>query len=90
MPRDRDLWTFWRGGTLEFLAVGAADKSFIEALKSRFQAEGVNAHWFLGLGAPSTKLERWAGIAAKSARWEVGGRPAILLHNCLGETSSPT
>ncbi|WP_129590843.1 hypothetical protein [Bradyrhizobium shewense] len=86
MPRDRSCGPISAAARWNFSRRGAADKSFIEALKSRFQAECVNAHWFLGLGAPSTKW-RHGQILQRAPGWEIGGRPPVWLHNCLGETN---
>jgi putative transposase len=51
-------WAYTNGGTLDFSGPGKpADNAFIEAFNGRFQAECLNAHWFLSLADAREKLE---------------------------------
>lgn len=60
VSKDMDLWAYQRGVTLDFSRPGKpTDNAFIEAFKSRFRAECLNAHWLLTLADAAEKLEAW-------------------------------
>jgi len=57
ISKERDLWAFMRGVTLDFSRPGKpTDNAFIESLNGKFRAECLNTHWFLSLDEARGKL----------------------------------
>src|SRR5262245_65666424 len=60
VSRDRDLWAYQRGVTLDFSRPGKpTDNAFIESFNGKFRAECLNAHWFMSLDDARRKCEAW-------------------------------
>jgi putative transposase len=60
VSKELDLWAFMRGVTLDFSRPGKpTDNAFIETFNRKFQAERLNANWFLSLDEARRKCETW-------------------------------
>ena len=60
VSRDRDLWAYQKGVTLDFSRPGKpTDNAFIESFNGKLRGECLNAHWFMSLDDARTKLEAW-------------------------------
>lgn len=79
VSRDRDLWTYQRVVTLDFLRRGKrTDEAFIEAFNRKLRSECVNTHCVLPLDDACEKLDHWRGHCNEE-------RP----HGAIGNTTSP-
>jgi putative transposase len=78
--------------TLDFSRPGKpTDNGFIETFNSKFQAECLNAHWFLSLADAREKLDTWRRdyneVRPHSA---IGYKVPIALQNPGGAASPPS
>ncbi len=91
VSRDRDLWAYAKGVTLDLSRLGKpTDIAFIEAFNGRFRSECLNAHWFLTLADAREKMADWLGHYNEvRPHGAIGHRPPISLQNPGGIDSQP-
>jgi putative transposase len=91
VSRDLDLWAYTNGVTLDFSRPGKpTDNAFIEAFKSKFRSECLNAHWFMSLDDARSKMEDWRRYYNEERPHSgIGQNVPIQLHNS-GGASSPS
>lgn len=91
VSRDLDLWAYANDVTLDFSRPGKpTDNGYIEAFNSKFQAECLNAHWFLTLADAREKMEDWRRHYNEDRPHSaIGYNVPIALHN-PGDTLSPS
>jgi transposase InsO family protein len=67
------------------------DTSFIEAFDSKFQAECLNAHWFMSLADTREKLDAWCrDYNEVRPHIAIGYNVAFAMHCPDGVTSPPS
>jgi integrase-like protein len=60
ISKDLDLWAWLHGVELDFSRPGKpTDNAFAESFNAKFQAEYLNAYWFLSLDDARLKSEAW-------------------------------
>lgn len=87
VSRDLDLWAYNHGVTLDFSRPAKQmDNAFIESLNSKFQAEYLNAHWFMSLDDARAKCEAWRRDYNEVRPYSaIGNKPPITLLNRSGD-----
>jgi putative transposase len=89
ISRDLDLWAYAHNVVLDFSRPGKpTDNAFIESFNGRFQAERLNAHWFLTLDDAQQKLEDWRRYYNEERpHGAIGQKAPITLINRAGATN---
>lgn len=81
-----------KGVTLDFSRPGKpTNNAYIEAFNGRFQAECLNAHWFLAFADAAEKMEDWCRYYnEESPHGAIGHKAPISLIYPDGAASSPS
>lgn len=86
----KSCYTAQQDGPPHFLGGLPTDNAFIEAFNGRFQAECLNAHWFLGLDDAREKLEAWRIYYNEQCpHGAIRYKAPISLQNHGGSSSQP-
>ncbi len=92
VSRDLDLWAYVHGVMLDFSRPGKpTDNSYLGTFNGHFQAECLNAHWFLTLADAREQMEvRRRHYNEERPHGAIGDMAPIRQHNPDGAISPPS